>query len=59
MSQFNAPVRRAGGSIDVYTGLLFASFVILAAGIFLLATANIEHSGSGTGGGGGPIKLID
>jgi len=45
MTQFNTPMpRRAGGEIDVYTGLLCAAFLILAAGVFLVATANAKHS---------------
>ena len=45
MSQFNAPApRRTGGDLDVYTGLLCAAFLVLAAGVFLMATKNMEHS---------------
>ncbi len=50
MSQFNAPMtpmtpmRRAGGGIDVYTGLLFVTFLVLVAGVGLLAMRNMEHS---------------
>jgi hypothetical protein len=58
MSQFNAPVRRAGGSLDVYTGLLFAALIVLAVGVFMLATRNVEHSTVGNDAGG-VIKLID
>lgn len=58
MSQFNAPVRRSGGSIDVYTGLSFVAVVVLLAGVILMAMRNIEHSGS-AGGSGGVIKLVD
>lgn len=58
MSQFNAPARRSGGDIDVYTGLLFVAFLVLAAGIGLLAMRNIEHSGDG-GQDGGLIKLVE
>ncbi|MCP3903268.1 MAG: hypothetical protein GY715_06480 [Planctomycetes bacterium] len=57
MSQFNAPVRRGGG-IDVYTGLMFVAFLVLAAGVGLLAMRNMDHSAVGTQSGG-PIKLID
>ncbi len=57
MSQFNQPVRRGGG-LDVYTGLLFVSTLVLVAGIVLLALRNSEHSGI-AGGQGGPIQLID
>ena len=59
MSQFNAPVRRAGGGIDVYTGLLAAAFIILAAGVTLMALRNIEHSGAGPNSQGGVITLVD
>jgi len=59
MSQFSNPqLRRASGSIDVYTGLLFAAILVLAAGVFIVATSNIEHSGEGSGSGG-VLKLID
>ena len=57
MSQFNAPVRRGGG-VDVYTGLLFVAFLVLAAGVGLLVMKNIEHSADGNEPGG-PIKLIN
>lgn len=56
MSQFNTPIRRSGGSLDVYTGLLFVAFVVLAAGVALIAMKNMEHSGDGQSGG--PFKLI-
>jgi hypothetical protein len=58
MSQLNAPVRRKGGDLDVYTGLLFAALLILVAGIALLVLRNMEHSAV-DGRGGGPITLID
>ncbi|MFK7960643.1 MAG: hypothetical protein AB8G96_08950 [Phycisphaerales bacterium] len=57
MSQFNQPVRRGGG-LDVYTGLLFISTLVLLAGIGLMALRNIEHSKAG-GGSGSPIELIN
>ncbi len=41
MSQFNAPVARKGGSLDVYTGLLCVAFLVLAAGVALIAMNNI------------------
>jgi len=56
MTQFNAPVRRAGGSLDVYTGLLFAALLVLAVGLFVMVTTNIEHSDDGNGGG--VLKLV-
>lgn len=52
MSQFNAPVRRAGGDIDVYTGLLCIAFLVLAAGVFLLVKRNMDHSKDGSKDGG-------
>lgn len=59
MSQFNAPVRKAGGSLDVYTGLLFAAFLVLAVGVFVLATTNTQHSKMNANDSGSPIKLIE
>ncbi len=44
MSQFEGPVRRSGGELDVYTGILCAAFLVLLAGTILLATQNLEHS---------------
>jgi len=58
MSQFNAPVRRAGGGLDVYTGLLFAALVVLVAGVALMVLRNRDHSGMGNASGG-PFKLLD
>jgi hypothetical protein len=58
MSQFNAPVRRRGGDIDVYTGILCAAVLVLLTGVLLLATANIEHSRT-SGQSGSMFKLVD
>ncbi len=60
MSQFNpnTPVRRAGGGIDVYSGLLLAAVLILIAGVLLTARANIAHTEDG-GQSGGMLKLVD
>jgi uncharacterized membrane protein len=59
MSQFTTPpIRRSGGDINVYTGMLVVAFLVLTAGVVLLALRNIEHSGGGKEGGG-IIKLID
>jgi hypothetical protein len=58
MSQFNAPVRRAGGDLDVYTGLLAVAFLVLAAGVFMLARNNAHHSGERSGEGG-MLKLVE
>ncbi len=57
MSQFTGPVRRAGGDIDVYTGLLTVAFLVLAAGIFLLVKRNIDHSAV-DGRNGGVLTLV-
>lgn len=57
MSQFNAPARRSGGDINVYTGLLVVAFLILGVGVFMLATRNMEHSASN--GDGSPFKLVE
>lgn len=58
MSQFNAPVRRRSGEVDVFTGILCAAVLVMLAGVVLLATANIEHS-SANGQAGSMFKLID
>jgi hypothetical protein len=58
MSQFQAPVRRSGGELDVYTGLLCAAFLVLLAGAILLATRNVDHSRVGNEAGG-PFKLVE
>jgi hypothetical protein len=48
MTQLKTPsIRRAGGSLDVYTGLMLAALLVLAAGTFLLARKNMEHSAAG------------
>lgn len=44
MSMMNAPVRRTGGDLDVYTGLLFAAFLVLAAGVVSVAMANMKQA---------------
>lgn len=56
MSQFNAPVRRSGGGLDVYTGLLLVATVVLIAGIAWAVKTNIKHSADG--GSGGPFKIV-
>ena len=60
MTQFSAPtVRRAGGDLDVYTGLLCAAFLVLAAGVALVALQNIKHSESKDGANdGGVVTLV-
>lgn len=52
MSQFNAPVRRSRGDIDVYTGILCAAFLVLVVGVVLMALRNVEHSRLETQPGG-------
>ena len=46
MSMMNAPIRRSGGDIDVYTGLLFAAFVVLLTGTVAVAMANMSQTES-------------
>ena len=60
MSQFSTPIpRRAGGDLDVYTGILCAAFLVLLGGVILMATTNMKHSESRTGAGdGGPFTII-
>ena len=58
MSQFPGPVRRSGGEIDVYTGLLSVGFLVLLAGVILLAMNNMDHSRVGNNPGG-PFKLVE
>jgi hypothetical protein len=57
MSQFNAPVRRAGGQLDVYTGVLAAAVLALLAGVILLGARNISHSRTASQPGG-VLKLV-
>jgi hypothetical protein len=58
MTQFSTPTpRRAGGDLDVYTGLLCAAFLVLAAGVALMAMKNIDHSKVGNDEGG-VFKLV-
>lgn len=59
MTQFQTPsVRRRGGDLDVYTGLLLVATIVLAVGVTLLAMANIEHSKDGNSQGG-VLQLVD
>ena len=51
MSMMNAPVRKSGGDIDVYTGLLFAAFVVLATGVGTMIMANQQQVEQGPRGG--------
>ncbi len=59
MTQFNQPIRRTGGDLDVYTGLLLVATLVLVVGVALMATRNIDHSSKGQAGSGGMIKLIE
>jgi hypothetical protein len=43
MSSMTAPIRRSGGDLDVYTGLLFAAFLVLTAGLVSVAMANTSQ----------------
>ena len=58
MSQFNVPVRRAGGGPDVYTCLLLVATVLLAAAVANVAMVNIKHSDPSGGGGGQVTKIL-
>jgi hypothetical protein len=59
MTQFNAPTpRRASGDIDVYTGLLGAAMLVLAAAVFLIATANMKHSTQPNQDNGGMFTIV-
>ena len=58
MTQFNTPVRRGGGDLDVYTGILCAAFLVLLTGVILLATVNTAHSET-PGQSGSMFKLVD
>jgi hypothetical protein len=60
MTQFSTPTpRRASGELDVYTGLLCVAFLVLAAGVFLLATRNIQHSATPGRDDGSMFKLVN
>lgn len=60
MTQFTTPTpRRAGGDLDVYTGLLCAAMLVLVAGVFLMATLNMRHSETRAGANdGGMFTLV-
>ncbi len=58
MSQLNSPIRRRGGDVDVYTGILCAAVLVLLTGVVFLATENIEHS-SIDNQAGSMFKLVD
>ncbi len=58
MSQFNVPVRRSGGELNVFTGILCAAFLVLLMGVILMALTNLSHSRTGTEPGG-VFKLVE
>ena len=58
MSQMQSgQIRRRGGELNVYTGLLFVATVILAVGCVILFMNNTDHS-SMNSGDGGPFKVV-
>ncbi len=59
MSQFSTsgPLRRTGGDLNVYTGLLCVAFLVLAAGVILLIKRNADHSDQDRSPGGA-FKLV-
>ena len=57
MSQFDAPIRRSGGDLNVYTGILCAAFIVLLVGVILLAARNLNHSRVDNAPGG-VFKLV-
>lgn len=60
MSQYQTTApRRAGGDINVYTGLLFVATIVLAVGVFILIQSNLTHSGDANGNGGGVFHISD
>ena len=60
MSQITTPsIRRSGGNLDVYTALLLTAFIVLSAGVVLLAMKNIDHSDAKNNGQGSMFKLVD
>ena len=61
MTQFDAPMgslRRTGGGINVYTGLLCVAFLVLLAGVVLLMKRNSEHS-TVNDRSGGAFELVE
>ena len=62
MTQFDTPmgpVRRTGGGINVYTGLLCVAFLVLVAGVILLIKRNTEHLAADQRAAGGPFQLVE
>ena len=59
MNQITTPsIRRSGGALDVYTALLLAAFIVLSAGVVLVALKNIDHS-TVKNQNGSIFKLVD
>jgi len=58
MTQFGTQTRRAGGDLDVYTGLLAVAAVVLLAGIVIMAMENLEHSKASDSDQGGVLTLV-
>lgn len=60
MSQIHSgSIRRRGGDLDVFTGLLFVATVVLAVGVVILAMTNAEHSKDSSGAQGGVFHIIE
>jgi hypothetical protein len=59
MSQMNSSIRRAGGDMDVYTGLLAAAAVVLALGVIALVLGNSDHAKSSRSPDAGPFTVIN
>jgi hypothetical protein len=58
MTQFNAPVARRSGELDVFAGLLAVAFLVLAGGVVYMALANMKHSSDPNTENGGMFKLV-
>ena len=59
MSQMNSSIRRAGGDMDVYTGLLAAAAVVLALGVIALVLGNSDHATGPRSPDAGPFTVIN
>lgn len=58
MSQLNSSLRRTGGDLDVYTGLLAAAAVVLALGVIALVLGNSDHAKNARNQDAGPFTVI-
>jgi hypothetical protein len=58
MSQMNSSIRRTGGDMDVYTGLLAAAAVVLALGVIALVIGNSDHAKNPRNQDAGPFTII-